>query len=137
MTQVESPVRDDLGRLMVLEAQDVDALAWEPMPGQTGVFSKILWRSGDVAIGLIRVDAGAEKAAHVHHGAHHHILVVSGSATMVGQELAAGSYVYVPPGVVHEVTAVGPDGITFFYTYRPVETRRSEPQLAGHATFAQ
>ena len=137
MTQVESPVRDDMGRLLVFGTQDVDALAWEPMPGQTGVFSKILWRSGDVAIGLIRVDAGAEKAAHVHHGAHHHIWVVSGSATMVGQELAAGSYVYIPPGVVHEVTAVGPDGITFFYTYRPVEVRRSEPQLAGLATFAQ
>jgi len=32
---------------------------------------------------------------------------------------------------------VGPEGITFFYTYRPVEVRRSEPQLAGQATFAQ
>jgi quercetin dioxygenase-like cupin family protein len=137
MTQVESSVRDDMGRLMVLGAQDVDARAWEPMPGQTGVFSKLLWRSGDVAIGLIRVDAGAEKAAHVHHGAHHHIWVVSGSATMVGQELAAGSYVYIPPGVMHEVTAVGPDGITFFYTYRPVEVPRGQPQRAGRATFAQ
>lgn len=28
MTQVESPVRDDMGRLMVLGAQDVDALVW-------------------------------------------------------------------------------------------------------------
>ena len=136
MTQVES-VRDDMGRLMVLGASDVEALEWDPMPGQTGVFSKILWRSGDVAIGLIRVDAGAHKGAHVHHGAHHHIWVVSGTATMVGQELAAGSYVYIPPGVEHEVTGVGPDGITFFYTYRPVEVRRREPQLAGYATLAE
>lgn len=125
MTQVESPMRDDLGRLMVLAAQDVDALAWEPMPEQTGVFSKVLWRSGDVAIGLIRVDAGAEKAAHIHHGAHHHIWVVSGSATMVGEPLTAGSYIYIPPGVQHEVTDVGPQGVTFFYTYRPVEVRRA------------
>lgn len=121
MTQVENPVRDDLGRLMVLAAEDVDAIAWEPMAEQTGAFSKALWRSGDVAIGLIRVDAGAEKAAHVHHGAHHHIWVISGSATMVGQALTAGSYVYIPPGVLHEVTTVGSQGITFFYTYRPVE----------------
>ena len=138
MTQLEGPVRDDMGRLLVLGAQDVDALAWEPMLGQTGVFTKVLWRSGEVAIGLVRVDPGAEEAAHVHYGAHHHIWVVSGTATMVGhQELAAGSYVYIPPGVMHEVTSVGPDGITFFYTYRPVEPRRSEPQFAGHAIFAQ
>lgn len=123
MTQVETSARDDLGKLMVLDAQDVASIAWEPMSGQTGVFSKVLWRSGDVAIGLIRVDAGAEKAPHVHHGAHHHIWVVSGSATMLGEPLTAGSYVYIPPGVRHEVTAVGPEGVTFFYTYRPVEVR--------------
>lgn len=121
MTQVENPVRDDLGRLMVLGASDVEALAWEPMEGQSGVFSKTLWRSGDVAIGLIRVDAGFEKAVHVHHGAHHHIWVVSGAATMVGEQVTAGAYVYIPPGVEHEVTHVGSDGVTFFYTYRPVE----------------
>ncbi len=136
MTQVES-ARDDMGRLLVLGAPDVDALDWEAMPGQSGVSSKILWRSGDVAVGLIRVEAGAQKAAHVHHGAHHHIWVVSGTATMVGQELSAGSYLYVPPGVEHEVTQVGPDGITFFYTYRPVEVRPREPQLAGYATLAE
>lgn len=137
MAQVESTPRDDMGRLMVLDTDQVDALAWSPMPGQTGVWSKILWRSGDVAIGLIRVDAGAEKAAHVHHGAHHHIWIVSGSATIVGRALAAGSYVHIPPGFEHEVTAVGPAGVTFFYTYRPVEIRRGEPQLAGHAVLAQ
>lgn len=121
MTQLTSPVRDDLGRLMVLAATDVDAIGWEPLAEQTGVFSKVLWRSGDVAIGLIRVESGAEKAPHVHHGAHHHIWVVDGAATMVGQPLTAGSYVYIPPGVRHEVTDVGGQGVTFFYTYRPVE----------------
>jgi mannose-6-phosphate isomerase-like protein (cupin superfamily) len=137
MGQGEGAERDDMGRLMVLHTEDVDALAWAPMPGQTGVWSKILWRSGDVAIGLIRVDAGAEKAAHVHHGAHHHIWIVSGSATMLGRALTAGSYVYIPPGVEHEVTGVGRDGITFFYTYRPVETRHRQPRLAGHTILAQ
>lgn len=121
MTQLASPVRDDLGRLMVLAASDVDAIAWEPMAEQPGVVSKLLWRSGDVAIGLIRVEAGAERAAHVHHSAHHHIWVVDGAATMVGEPLTAGSYVYIPPGVRHEVTGVGPLGVTFLYTYRPIE----------------
>lgn len=42
MTQVETSVRDDLGKLMVLDAQDVASIAWEPMSEQTGVFSKVL-----------------------------------------------------------------------------------------------
>ena len=129
--------RDDLGRLMILETEAVDRLPWERLRDLDGVFSKILWRSGDVAIGLIRVDAGAEKPAHVHHGAHHHIWLVSGSATMLGRPLSAGSYVYIPPGVEHEVTDVGPDGCVFFYTFRPIEMRSGEPQLAGAATLAE
>lgn len=123
MTQVQSPVRDDMGQLLVLAAGAVDALPWQQLPEQAGAFSKVLWRSGDVAVGLIRVDPGAEMAAHVHHGAHHHIWVVSGSATMVGQHLSAGSYAYIPPGVVHEVVAVGREGVTFLYTYRPLEVQ--------------
>ena len=40
---------------------------------------------------------------------------------MVGKRVDAGSYVYIPPGVAHAVDDVGPDGVEFFYTYRPVE----------------
>ena len=129
MTQVTTQVRDDLGRLLVLDAAEVSALPWEPLRDHVGVHAKTLWRSGDVAVGLIRVDPGAEKPAHVHYGAHHHILVVSGSVTMLGRPLQAGAYLYVPPGVEHEVTAVGPDGCTFFYTFRPLETP-PRPSLA-------
>lgn len=113
MTQVQSPVRDDMGPAHGARCPGLRRARVVADSGQTGVFSKIRWRSGDVAIGLIRVDVGAEKAAHVHHGAHHHIWGVSGSAMMVGKELAVGSYVDIPPGVVHEVTAVGAGGITF------------------------
>lgn len=132
--------RDDLGHLMVLRSQDVDELPWEPLKDLDGVSCKVLWRSGDTAVGLIRVEAGAEKPAHVHYGAHHHIWVVAGSATMVGRPLTAGSYVYVPPGVQHEVTDVGADGCTFLYTFRPIELgpdahRPGEPQIAGVVTF--
>jgi uncharacterized RmlC-like cupin family protein len=130
----DEAVRDDMGRLMVRPAQDVDALPWEPLPGETGVSAKVLWRSGDVAVGLVRVDAGAQKRAHTHFSAHHHIWVVSGAATMVGRSLTAGAYVYVPPGVEHAVTDVGPEGVVFFYTYRPVEVRRGDHGLAGFIT---
>jgi uncharacterized RmlC-like cupin family protein len=120
--------RDDLGHLIVLSAQEVDDVTWKPLGDLPGVTHKVLWRSGDVVLGLIHLDPGAENPAHVHQGAHHHILITEGSATMIGRALQAGSYVYVPPGVPHEVVDVGPDGCTFFYTYRPVEV---PPRLAG------
>jgi quercetin dioxygenase-like cupin family protein len=113
--------RDDLGQLRVLDRAAIDAMEWEPRPGQEGVAQKILWRSGDVVVGLLRFAPGASEPGHAHHAAHHHIWVVQGSATIAGQPLREGSYAYVPPGVVHETTDVGADGLTLLYTYRPLE----------------
>lgn len=115
-----SAVRDDLGRLLVMPAQDIAAMPWEPLDVD-GVDHKVLWRSGDVVIGLIRVAPGAEKPEHAHHGAHHHIWITSGSCDMVGSTVTAGSYVYIPPGIPHAVGNVGPAGCEFLYTYRPLE----------------
>jgi hypothetical protein len=36
---------------------------------------------------------------------------------IMGQTLGAGSYVHIPPGVEHDVVAVGPEGATIFYLY--------------------
>jgi quercetin dioxygenase-like cupin family protein len=113
--------RDDLGRLIVTSADQIEQMPWEDLRGLDGVSHKVLWRSGDVVLGLIRVAPGHEKPEHVHHGAHHHILITQGSCAMVGETVGTGSYVYIPPDVPHAVTEVGPDGVTFFYTYRPVE----------------
>jgi anti-sigma factor ChrR (cupin superfamily) len=115
--------RDDLGRLRVLDRAAIEAMPWEPRPGQDGVWQKTLWRSGDVVVGLLRFAHGATEPGHAHHAAHHHIWVVSGSATVAGRSLTEGSYAYVPPGVVHETRDVGPDGCVLLYTYRPLEQR--------------
>ncbi len=115
-----TPVRDDLGRLMVRSAAEIAALPWESI-GIEGVEHKVLWQSGDVVIGLIRVAGGGRKPEHVHLGAHHHIWITAGSCDMVGRAVSAGSYVYIPPGVPHAVDNVGPSGCEFFYTYRPLE----------------
>ncbi|MFL6139241.1 MAG: cupin domain-containing protein [Frankiaceae bacterium] len=124
--------RDDRGVPRVLAAADVDALAWEPLPGLPGVAQKVLWRSGEIVIGLLRVEPGHERPAHVHASAHHHIWVVAGSCTMLGRPVGAGAYVHVPPGVRHEVADVGPEGCTYFYTHRPLERQSLlEAQLAG------
>jgi mannose-6-phosphate isomerase-like protein (cupin superfamily) len=119
-----SPVesqRDDLGRVVVRTSEALAAMPWEELRGIDGATHKLLWQSGDVAIGLIRVEAGSTKPEHVHHGAHHHMLITQGSCVMLGRRVDEGSYVYVPAGVAHAVDDVGPDGVEFFYTYRPVE----------------
>ena len=119
-----SPVetgRNDLGMVLVRTSEQLAAEPWEDLRGIEGAAHKVLWQSGATVIGLIRVEAGRSKPEHTHHGAHHHMLVTRGSCVMLGQRVDEGSYVYVPPGVAHAVTDVGPEGVEFFYTYRPVE----------------
>src|SRR5512143_1692915 len=113
MTSGGRQERDDAGRLLVLASAAVDRVPWGLLRGLAGVHQKVLWRSGDVVIGLIRVDPGASEPGHVHYSAHHHIWIVAGEGTMMGQRVGAGSYLYVPPGVQHDVTDVGPEGCTF------------------------
>jgi mannose-6-phosphate isomerase-like protein (cupin superfamily) len=114
--------RNDLGRVRLLDAAAVDALPWEPLEGRPGVAHKILWQSGATVLGLMRIEPGATEPGHAHLGAHHHLWLVEGSATVCGTPLSAGSYAYIPPGTEHETTDVGPEGCTFFYTYRPLDT---------------
>lgn len=123
--------KDDLGALIVLSAAEVEELPWEQLGDDPGVTQKVLWRSGAVRLGLMRVAPGSENPVHTHNYAQHHILVTAGEATMVGRRLGAGSYLYVPPGVPHGVGEVGPDGVTFFYTYRPVTDEPPAEQQRG------
>jgi quercetin dioxygenase-like cupin family protein len=119
-----SPVssgRDDLGLALLRTSAALATEPWEPLHGIDGATHKVLWQSGDVVIGLIRVEAGSTKPEHTHHGAHHHMLITRGSCVMLGERVDEGSYIYVPPGIAHAVDEVGPDGVEFFYTYRPVE----------------
>ena len=125
--------RDDLGTVMVLTAEALAELPWEELRGIEGATHKVLWQSGTVVIGLIQVDPGRTKPEHTHHGAHHHMFITRGSCVMLGQRVAAGSYVYVPPGVPHAVDDVGPEGVEFFYTYRPLELPRHHDDSDHHA----
>lgn len=121
--------RDDLGRVIVATGADIENVEWESE--QPGVEHKVLWRSGDTTLGLMRVAAGAENPEHTHHAAHHHILMLSGECTMLGKRLGPGSYVYIPPSVPHSVTETSADGCTFFYTYRPLEQEVDPFPLSG------
>jgi quercetin dioxygenase-like cupin family protein len=126
--------RDDLGKVIVRTAAELAATPWEDLPGIEGATHKVLWQSGAVSIGMIRVEAGRTKPEHTHHGAHHHMLITQGSCVMLGRRVDAGSYVYVPPGVPHAVDDVGPEGVEFFYTHRPVEVApvRGDDEHVAH-----
>ena len=113
--------RDDMGQLFAATSADIDAIDWVTSATMPGVSHKVLWQSGDVVLGIMRLEPGAVNPEHVHHAAHHHILLLSGQCHIAGKDLVSGSYIYIPPGVPHGVEQVGPDGVEFFYTYRPVE----------------
>ena len=127
---VARTARDDAGALLVLDAEQVEAVAWQPLRDLDGVYHKVLWRSGEAAIGLMRVSAGKSEPRHVHYGAHHHIWVISGSGRIGGRAVSEGSYAYIPPGAEHGISDVAPDGCTVFYSYRPVGRPQSEQEAA-------
>ena len=77
--------RNDLGQVLAVSAADIDAMDWVDDPTRAGVRHKVLWQSGATVLGLMMIDAGAVNPEHTHHGAHHHILMLSGTATMLGR----------------------------------------------------
>ena len=61
---------------------------------------------------LLHADAGAELRWESR-DTDHHITVVKGTCRVLGRQLRAGGYVYVPAGMAHSVQA-GVWGCTFF-----------------------
>ena len=111
--------REALESLYSLDPTQIDDLPWEPVNGFAGVHQKVLWQLGGFTQALINYQPGAETPGEAHLAAHHHIWVLSGAATIAGRRLVAGSYLHVPPDVVHPVTDVGPQGCTLLQMHRP------------------
>jgi hypothetical protein len=105
-------------RVSSLDPAEIDQLPLSPVAKIAGVCVRELWRRGDFVDALIVYDPGSATPGLPHFGAHHHIWVVSGEATIAGRRLAAGSYVYVPPGVAHPIRAAE-QGCTLLQTHRP------------------
>ena len=101
----------------VVDKKTIDDSAWQPLRGLAGVNHKVLWRTGEMVVGIVRVEPGAEEPGHAHHDASHHMYVLDGSARIGGQTAAAGAFAFVPSGVTHAITDVGPGGCTLLYTY--------------------
>jgi quercetin dioxygenase-like cupin family protein len=105
--------------LVILSPVEVDQLPWQPVPDCPGVRAKELWRGEDLVQALIVLEPGARIPGVPHLGAHHHIWVVSGEASIGGKRLGAGSYVYVPPGTAHPIVGLGAADCTLLQVHRP------------------
>jgi hypothetical protein len=104
---------------IMLEPAEIEQLPWQPVPGCPGVQEKELWRSGDMVDAMIRYEPGAATPGRHHRAGHHHIWVISGSASVAGRRLVAGSYAYIPPNVDHPIRDVGADGCVALQMHRP------------------
>jgi hypothetical protein len=103
----------------VLDPREVAALPWRPFAGLSGARNRVLWQdpAAKSVAGLLHLDPDASMLPHIHLRATHHLWVVSGSCTIDGQTLDAGSYEFVPAGRSHGIEQVGRAGCLLFYVY--------------------
>ncbi len=116
-TDALTAARRRTGFAVVTTPEDIEALDWHDMEGYPGVSYKLLWEAGFSRAGVLRVPPGVEMAPHAHEQGHHHVWVLAGSANILDRPVVAGTYVHIPGGLAHGVSAVGPDGCTMLYLY--------------------
>jgi quercetin dioxygenase-like cupin family protein len=102
---------------VVLGPQAIEALPLVPLGNLEGVSHRVLWRNDTSMAGVMTIDGGHRLGEHAHRVNHHHLWMLDGRATILGEELVAGSYVHVPEGVDHDIDATATEGCTLFYLY--------------------
>src|SRR5438874_13753584 len=60
------------GVVNVVDAAEVEERPWQPLRGLAGVNHKVVWRSKEMIVGLVRIDPGAAEPGHAHADAQHH-----------------------------------------------------------------
>ncbi|MDX1621802.1 MAG: cupin domain-containing protein [Nitriliruptorales bacterium] len=105
---------------VVLDRAQVEERSTERVQEGPGVHRALLWVEGGSTAGLMWVEPDARMDEHVHHGHAHHVWVIEGTPKVLGRELQAGSYAFVPPGVPHSLEG-GPEGCQLFYLYLAVD----------------
>lgn len=104
---------------LVRDAAQVAQLQADGVIEDDGVTRTTLWHHGASAAGTLVLAPGAALAEHSHHAHGHHVWVVAGTAEVLGRELDAGSYWYVPAGLGHALRAVGDEPCQLFWVYEP------------------
>jgi quercetin dioxygenase-like cupin family protein len=102
---------------VVLDPATIDRLPWSRLHDRPTVLTRVLWRQRESLAGIIRLPATEQLPAHTHGDAHHHVLVLQGTARILGATLPPGSYVHIPAGVAHAVEVVGADELVMLYLY--------------------
>ena len=101
---------------VLLPAARVDALPWADLPGSPGVRIKPICVVESTRAGLLQLAAGAVEPTHMHPDGEHHLWVLSGSLTVEGTHLSAGSYLHIPAGLRHHLQDDG-SGCTLLYVH--------------------
>lgn len=106
----------DVGTVLLTAERlaDLDAV---PLGRHGGATHRCAWSDGRSSAGLMRIEPGHRLGEHAHDRHHHHVWVVAGRTRVLGEELGAGSYAHIPPGVAHDFEPVGDEGCTVFYLY--------------------
>jgi len=102
---------------IVLTPAEVDALPGAPLGTIEGVLNHVLWSDGDSTAGWLIVRAGHHLGPHQHREHSHHMWVLEGHAEILDTRLQAGSYIHIPPGVVHDIDARATEGCKVYYLY--------------------
>ena len=84
-----------------------------------GVTRTTLWHHQGSAAGTLSLRPGAALREHTHDGFGHHVWVVGGTAEVLGRQLSAGAYWYVPAGRAHALIATGDEPCELFWVYEP------------------
>ena len=100
--------------LCALPRTAVDALPWEPLPGNVGVDNKSVYVDTGVVSGLLRLAPGAAESRHLHQHGEHHIWVLEGTVVVEDTELPAGSYLHVPARLGHTMRDAGNGSVVFY-----------------------
>lgn len=105
------PALDDVA---IVPARTVEAIDWRAM-GVPGISYKELasgvrWHSG-----LLRLAPGSQLARHAHSAVEHHLWVLEGTCSVLGETLDAGSYAFVPHSTSHALEARGTVDRTLAY----------------------
>lgn len=98
-----------------------DAIAARPeqsLGSIAGVSHRVLWYDGESSAGRMTIEGGHHLGEHQHRRHEHHMWVLDGQVEILGTLLGTGSYVHIPPGVLHDLDARETEGCTVFYLYR-------------------
>jgi anti-sigma factor ChrR (cupin superfamily) len=126
MTSTSSAARELTEHtVMGMTAEQIELLPWLPVTGCPGVHVKELWRMGELVYALLRYQPGSTTPGHPHPGAHQHIWVLRGEASIDGNRLTTGSYAHVPPDSPHPIRGLGPWGCVLLQTHVPGTAART------------